>query len=282
MVTTARVTDLELLNAAKELPGAPRLLVELGILVNDPDTDANDVTELLKQDPSLAARLIRMANSAAYGRSEPVSSVEGAVTCVGFAEVHRLVGALALTQLAEKPLEHYRLDADRLRQVSLFTAVLMEELAKYAGESSRRCYTIGLLRSVGMMALQVLARHPNRHIPPFDPGTGQPVDEWETTHWGLSNCEAAEIILKDWRLPHETALAVRHHYKPEGKHNPVIHLLALSASAAYDRFQGLPGEEGYWNATEENFRKAGVDLKAFQLAGEKAQRAFARLEAALG
>jgi HD-like signal output (HDOD) protein len=282
MVTTVRVTDAEIVNAAKELPGAPRLLGELGVLVNDPDTDANDVTELLKQDPSLAARLIRMANSAAYGRGAPVSSVHAAISCVGFAEVHRLVGALAATQLTEKPLEHYRLSIDRLRNVSLFTAVIMEEMAKYAGESERRCYTVGLLRSVGMMALQILARQGSRIIPPFDPGTGQPIDEWEKTHFGLDNCEAAEVILTEWRLPHETVTAVRHHYNPEGKHNPITHLLALAASAAYDRYQGLPGEEGYWNATEESFRKAGVDLKAFQAAGEKAQVTFARLEAALG
>lgn len=281
-MTVSRVSDAEIINAAKELPGAPRLLVELGILVNNPSTDAAEVTELLKQDPSLAARIIRMANSAAYGRSEPVASVEDAVTCVGFAELHRLVGALAVTQLAEKPLEHYRLEASRLREVSLFTAVLMEELAKYAGENPRGCYTIGLLRSVGIMALQILARQPGRHIPPFDSGIGQPLDEWEKTHWGLDNCEAAEVILREWRLPAETVSAVRHHYRPEGKQNPLIHLLALATGAAYDRYQGLPGEELYWNATPENFQKAGVDLRAFQLSGEKAQKIFARLEAAMG
>ena len=79
MVTTVRVTDQDIVNAAKELPGAPRLLVELGVLLNDPQTDASQVTDLLKQDPSLAARLMRMANSAAYGRGEPVSSIEEAV-----------------------------------------------------------------------------------------------------------------------------------------------------------------------------------------------------------
>ena len=281
-MTASRVSDAEIINAAQELPGAPRLLVELGILVNNPSTDASEVTELLKRDPSLAARIIRMANSAAYGRAEPVSSVESAVTCVGFAEVHRLVGALAVTQMAEKPLEHYRLEASRLREVSLFTAVLMEELAQYAGENPRRCYTVGLLRSVGIMTLQVLARQPGRHIPAFDPGVGQPIDEWETTHWGIDNCAAAEVILRDWRLPAETISAVRHHYRPEGKQNPLTHLLALATGAAYDRYQGLPGEELYWNATPENFRMAGVDLKAFQLSGEKAQTIFARLAAALG
>ena len=280
LMITSRISERELLDAAKELPGAPRLLVDLGILVNNPDTDASEVTDLLKQDPALAARIIRMANSAAYGRAVPAASIDEAVGCVGFAEVHRLVGALAATQLAEKPLEHYGLAGDRLRSVSLFTAVLMEELSHPAGESPRRCYTVGLLRSVGMMALQILARK-HGHIPPFNPGIGQPIDEWETTHWGLNNCEAAEVILRDWRLPNETILAVRHHYKPEGKHNPIIHLLSLAAGSAYDRFEGIPGEEDFWKTTPENFRKAGVELRDFQVAGEKAQRTFQRLEAAM-
>lgn len=277
---THRVSDQDLINAAKELPGAPRLLIELGLLINDPSTDATEVTDLLKQDPSLAARLIRIANSAVYARAEPVASTEGAVSCIGFAEVHRLVGALAVTQLAERRLDYYRLDGARLRHISLFTAVLMEELAGPAGESPRRCYTVGLLRSVGMMALDILARR-DGHIPPFEPGAGQPIDEWEKTHWGMDNCEAAEIILRDWRLPHETVTAVRHHYRPEGRHNPIIHLLALAAGAASDRYQGIPGEEFYWKATPESFRKAGIELRDFQQAGEKAQRTFARLESAM-
>lgn len=275
-----RVSDQELIAAAQELPGAPRLLVALGELVNSPTTDAAEITEVLKQDPALAARLIRMANSAAYARSVPVSSIDGAVSCVGFTEVHRLVGALAATQLAEKPLEHYGVAGARLRHVSLFTAVLIEELARPARENPRRAYTIGLLRSVGLMALQILARKDPR-IEPFNAFMGQPVDEWERSHWGLDNCEAAEIILREWRLPHEVVQAVRHHYRPEGKHNPLVHLLKLAASAAYDRYEGIPGEEGYWEVTPENFRKAGVELRHFQAAGEKAQQTFQRLEAAL-
>ncbi|AOS43159.1 HDOD domain protein [Lacunisphaera limnophila] len=277
---SAQVSPTELIEAARELPGAPRLLIELGMLIHDPGTDARDVTDLLKQDPALAARLIRMANSAVYARSEPVSSTEGAVSCIGFEEVHRLVGALAATQLAEQRLDLHGIDGARLRKISLFTAVLMEELATPAGESRRRCYTVGLLRSVGMMALEIIGRRHGR-VPPFNPGSGQPVHEWEKCHWGIDNCEAAEIILKDWRLPHETVIAIRHHYLPDGYHNPIIHLLALAAGSAADRYQGIAGEENYWRSTPENFRKAGLPMRDFQLASEKAQQTFQRLEAAL-
>lgn len=279
-MSPASVSPAELIEAAKELPGAPRLLIELGDLIRDPRTDARDVTSLLKQDPALAARLIRMANSAAYARTEPVSSTEEAVSCIGFAEVHRLIGALASAQLSDRPLELHGVDGTRLRRVSLFTALLMEELAGSAGEDRRLCYTVGLLRSVGIMALEILGR--GSRIPPFDPAAGQALDEWEKAHWGMDNCEAAELILREWRLPHETVIAVRHHYRPAGYHNPVIHLLALAAGSASDRYQGIAGEERYWQPTPENFRKAGLDLRTFQQASERAQKTFQRLESALG
>ncbi len=275
-----RVSPDELIEAARELPTGPRLLAELGALINDPATDASDVTELLKQDPAIAARLIRMANSVAYALAQPVSSTEGAVSCIGFEEIHRLVGALASSRMAEFRLDLHGVNANRLRRIALFTAVLMEELAGPAGESRRRCYTIGLLRSVGILALEIIGRG-NPHIPPFNPGTGQPLDEWEKCHWGIDNCEAAEVILKEWRLPHETVLAVRHHYRPGNLHNPLIHLLALAASAASDRFEGIDGEESYWQPAAENFRKAGLDVRAYHLACERAQQTFQRLEAAL-
>jgi HD-like signal output (HDOD) protein len=275
-----RVSHAELIEAAKELPMAPRLLGELGVLINDPNSDAQDVTDLLKQDPAIAARLIRIANSAVYARSVPVSSTEGAVSCIGFDEVHRLVGALASHQLAERRYDLHGISASRLRNISLFTAVLMEDLAVPARESRRACYTIGLLRSVGIMALELIGcRH--SQVPPFNPGTGQPLDEWEKCHWGLDNCEAAEVILKEWRMPHETVLAVRHHYRPAQLHNPMIHLLALAAGSASDRYQGIDGEEGYWQPTAETFRRAGLDLRDFQMASERAQETFERLETAL-
>ena len=93
------VGDAELVRVAQDLPAGPRLLVELGQLIRDPRTDAADVIALLRQDASLVARIIRMANSVAYARAEPAGSIEEAVAGVGFREVHRLVGAVAATQL---------------------------------------------------------------------------------------------------------------------------------------------------------------------------------------
>ena len=183
---------------------------------------------------------------------------------------------MAASQLADQPLKLYGIDGVRLRENALFCAVIMEELADLAGEEPRSSYTVGLLRTIGMMELDGLAAD-DPAVTPFALSGETELDVWEKKTWSITNNEVAEQILLHWRLPHETVEAISHHYHPEHRHNPVIHLLSLAAGSAEHRCYGLPGEEGYWKFTPENFAKAGVDARRFQTATERAQRTFQRL-----
>ncbi len=272
----ASITETDLIRVAEQLPAAPRLLVELGQAINDPNVDADDVVALLRQDQSMVAQLIRMANSVVYAPAEPIGSLERAVATIGFAEVHRLVGVVAARALSELTTRWYPISAAKVRQNALYVAVIMEELAKPAHESPRRCYTVGLLRTIGMLALDRLAR-PDDTIVPYGESGEKDLPAWERQTWGMSNVEAAEIILRHWKMPHETISAIRHHYQPAGRHNPLTHLLMLAASSAHDRYFGIPGEEPYLVPGAENFTKAGVLPLDFQQACEAAQRSFDRL-----
>jgi len=266
---------------AEELPAAPRLLVELGQVIRNPNVDSAEVTALLRQDTALVARLIRIANSAVYARAEPAGSIEEALACIGFREVHRLVGVVAAAHLAEQRLDLYGIAGARLRENALFVAVIMEELAGIAGEDPRSSYTVGLLRSLGKMALCRLAGE-NPAAPAFAGSGETDLEAWEQKTFGVSNCEVAGRILQHWRLPHETVEAIRHHYRPARRQNPVIHLLNLAAGSAEHRCYGLPGEEAFWKFLPENFEKAGVDPRKFQAITERAQRTYQRLHSAVG
>lgn len=272
--------DADFARAAQELPAAPRLLVELGQLIRDPDVDARDVVVLLRQDAALVGQIIRMANSAAYGRVEPAGSIEEAIAGIGFREVHRLVGAAAAGQLADQRLELYGIEGAQLRENSLLVAVLMEELAEACDEEPRSCYTVGLLRSVGKMAIDRLSR--DSGLVPFPQSGERDLEVWESRIWGMSNCDIAARILLQWRLPHETVIAIKHHYHPSGKHNPVIHLLALAAGEAMARRGGLPGEDFLQYHSAENFEKAGLDADDFKRVCTRAERTFERLRSAFG
>jgi len=278
---THAYSEVEISSVAEKLPTAPRILVQLGQLMHNPYVNSQEVEALLRQDLLLVAQIIRMANSAVYAATEQVGSLEQAVALVGFAEVHRLVGAIAATQLAEQRMALYPIDGAKLRLNSLFVAVLMEELARWSGELPHNCYTVGLLRPIGIMAMERLTP-PGSAIPPFLASGVTVLDVWEKKYWGISNVELAERILLRWRLPSEAVTAIRHHYYPAGRHNPLVHLLNLAASAAADRFSSIPGEESYWKLSSENFVRAGVGTDIFLLACRKAQRKFDRLKGTIG
>jgi len=275
-------SDSIFIDVAAKLPTAPRLLVELGHLLVSPHTEQSHVVSLLRRDTAIVASLIRMANSAAYSPAEPVGSLERAVAMVGFAEVHRLVGVIAAGQMAEQAFRLYPVTNHQLRQHTLFTAVLMEELAIAAHESHpRTCYTAGLLRNIGMMALERIGDQDSR-IPPYKESGEASLEAWERQFWGATNYEVAEKILRHWRMPHETIGAVRYHQQPGGRHNPVIHLLRLAVAGANDRLATLSGRDEDWSITPENFAKAGLSERRYFESCEKAQRKFEQLRSAVG
>jgi HD-like signal output (HDOD) protein len=280
IVSRLPLSDSERSNLVQSLPTSPRLMAELGVQLQKAEVPLEEVTQLLRRDPALTARLIVMANSAAYARAEPAASLEEAVACIGFREVYRLVGALAANQLANEPLRFYGIETSRFRENALFVALVMEELAVATGSDPRAAYTTGLLRSVGKVGLDRHARQ-EEGVAPLAPDT-QTVVEWEQLNWGCSNAQVAASILAGWRFPIEMANAVREHYAPGTAAPALGHLLNIAAGAADLRGFGFRGEESYWQFTPENFDRTGVDEGKLVWAGERAFQALTRISSALG
>jgi HD-like signal output (HDOD) protein len=274
---TVSITPESLLGIARSFPATPRILADLGVLLKNPNVELEDVARQLKRDPSLTARLIRLGNSAAFAQAEPVASVEVAVNLAGFQEVHRLVGVALLEQFGEEGLVAYGVPSRRLRENSLFTALLMEELAKPAGEDPRTAYTIGLLRSIGKLGLDRVARThaPDARFAPEGEALG--LAFWERAVFGMTNGEAATTIMNSWRFPHETVKSIGEHYAPAGRHLPLTHLLNLAANMADKIGYGLPGENCFWLDTDEVYRKAGVKIRDAKPFIDRAHLVFDRL-----
>lgn len=279
VTTSVLFSEVLFLDLAQQLPAAPRLLAELGRLVRDPETDAADVVALLRRDAALVSRLLRMANSAAYGRAVPIASIEDAVVAIGFGEVHRLVGALAAVQLTDHPLALYGISAPSYRANALFTATLMEELGGHAGLDRQACYTTGLLRSIGKVVLDRAALREAAPVPPYSAGGACRVAEWERRHWGTDSWSVAAHILRHWQLPAEVVVAIEHHDDPAGREEPVVHLLHLAAAVAARDGYGLPGEQP--QAVAGTMAAARISEAHFSSGVQRAEETFKRLRASI-
>ena len=266
-----------LLHVVKTMPSAPQILAHIGHLLVAMDVELEDVTGLLKRDPALTARIIRISNSAAYNTGTPFDSIEDALARIGLTEVYRLTGFAAIAQVSDASLVRYGVTGVKLRENSLLTALVMEALARPAGVDPRAAYTAGLLRSIGKIALDRLTQD---HA--YDGGSGirGPLAEWETGFMGLNNCEAAAIILEEWRFSEETLVAIRDHYVPEAG-EPIAALLNLAAGAAERGGHGLPGELGYWTLSDEKYAAAGVTEEQLDEAMHLGLERFGPVRAAL-
>lgn len=81
------------------LPTLPEIAVRVRQAADDPDVNLHAMSEVISLDPALAARMIKIANSAFIGRSIKVSTLNQAVTRIGLSQVKNIATAMALEQL---------------------------------------------------------------------------------------------------------------------------------------------------------------------------------------
>ena len=271
----------KLMKVATELPAGPRILALLGRRLLDMHSDLGVVADLIRCDPALTARILRVANSVAFRAESPLASLEEALARVGFVEVYRLTGFIAVAQISESSLPFYGVTGAQFRENSLLTALLMEEMATAAGMDAQGAYTAGLLRSIGKIALNRLAVQAG-DPPNYDEDGAGPLAEWEKRVIGWNNCAAAAEILREWRFPDDLLRAIADHYVPSTAEPALAVLLNLAAGAAERCGHGLPGEFSYWELSRERLAVLGIEEIQIEEATHRALEKFGPIRAAVG
>lgn len=279
-MTATPIPRETLLHVAKSIPAAPRILAELGHLLLDPNSDMSEVTALLRRDASLTARIIRISNSAFYNAGQPYASLEEALARVGYMEVYRLTGFAAVSQVADKPLAIYGVSGAQVRENALLTALIAEILAPRVGVDARLAYTAGLLRSIGKIALDGLTRSGSYRG--YYPGrSAGPLAVWELNFVGMNNCEAAAVILKEWRFPAETVEGIRDHYLTGSAGSALARLLNVASGAAERGGHSFPGESDYWKPLPMSFDGGEITAEEVDDALQAALEQFGPVRAAV-
>lgn len=275
-----RYANVNLLRVAHSFPAAPRIMMEIGRLLRDPNAELGQIARHLRQDATLAARLLRIANSVVFAPGEPVASIDGAAALIGLQEVHRLVGAVAIDHFSLRNFPLYGFTGPRLRGNAVLVALLMEELARLTREDPPTAYSAGLFRSIGKLALSMIADEHGR-LEPFRPTELLTLAGWEKRNFERTGNDATAAILTEWHFPQEVTQAIAEHYYPAASSHRLAHLLNLAGRGADELGHGLPGESAYWLDAAEFARSQGIDPKELKRATERAVTAFERINQAL-
>ena len=76
MIASSNYSEAQLVDLAEQLPSGPRLMAEIGQMLRDPSTDTDEIINVLRRDAAMVARILRVANCAAFARAEPIGSIE--------------------------------------------------------------------------------------------------------------------------------------------------------------------------------------------------------------
>jgi HD-like signal output (HDOD) protein len=272
----------EIFAVAAKLPAAPQILSELFDLMEDPNIDVEEIATLLRRDGPLAAGILRISNSAYYG-SGGVGSVLEAVQRVGFGEVHRMVGCAVVGNLSDRALVFYDIEAEALREHMVCTALAAEALATVAGVNPRHAYTAGLLRPIGMMVLDRLAREQVGPAAVFEPERDGGYGEWESQTMQLRNAPVTAVTLTEWNFAGDVVESVRGHCMAPGIKAPTrgAVLLNLAGWIAQELGQGLPGERDLWELTPQKLELAKLEEDQVREQIGEVAAVFERMQPAL-
>lgn len=258
------------------MPADLQVLSALGEMLQDVNSELDDIAALLRRDMALAARIVRIGNSPMFGGSGRIASVEDAVNRVGFSEILKLVGTASAARLSERALELYGIGAQRLRDNMLYGAVAAEALARAAGIDPRAAYTAGLLRPLGLMVLDRTGRGGSLAGQKYDPLQWESYSAWEGSLFGVDNCDVAAMILEEWKFPVELSRSIRAHYLAQitDYDRPLAVVLNIAGGLSHRTARSFPGESRWWPISERKLQVAGIAEEYLAPATEEAEIAF--------
>jgi len=233
------VTAADLVARAHELTTLPDIYMRVKSILVDPTSSHSDVADALSTDPALSARLLRIANSAFYGRPGTIATVSRAVGLLGTQQIHDLVLATAVIH-AFDGFASDLVDRRAFWRTSLLGASAAKLLADQCGIlDSERLFVSGLLAPVGTLILCRELPQQMRSILADTRTLDADVASLQRARMGFDYAQLSAKLFSTWQLPPELVTPIRGHTRPSASQDfpleaGILHIATRLAAARAD------------------------------------------------
>lgn len=223
-----------------ELPPIPAVAVRLLGLLAKEEVGLGEVAAAVGADATIAAEVLRAANTAYYGIRGEVTSIRHATTLLGVARIRALAATVGLRRYLGQVLTIPAVE--RSWRHNLACAATAEQVALRLGGSAADAYMAGLLHDLGRLALAVA--HPKQYPTLLDTTAAEGVAllAHERDLLGLDHCEAGQWFAAQLMLPQVFQDVAGYHHHPDAV-GPTEILSRIATACA------LADWMGYWVTT---------------------------------
>ncbi len=205
---------LKILTEKGDLPPLPEILLKLQKLINDPESELEEIARLIETEPVLSGRLIKLANSVLYGGGrEKTEDLSGTVMRLGVKMILDLAYTLQLTNMFNrfKSFDQYKFWMHSMA-VACLTQILSQKV-NLSQEEKEESYVCGLMHDLGIVVFEYLI--PDEYFA-FVKSIGPEEASLETLElekFGIAHPElGARFIRQYWPISPIVITAVENHF----------------------------------------------------------------------
>ena len=199
--TAAKRLD-NLIRQVQDLPSLPIAVTRVMQLTNDPKAGLSDVAHALASDQGLAARVLKLANSAYYGSSRRIGTVSEAVVILGMRTTRNLTLATSCQDMLEREVQGYFLPRGALWRHSLACAAAAQNLARRAHfRGTEEAFVAGLLHDIGKVVMSAYLKAEFAQVLTRVAKGRLTFSDAEREVLGFDDAEVGARLLERWNLP---------------------------------------------------------------------------------
>lgn len=217
-----------------QLPALPLVVQRILNLLGREDSSSRQIADAISLDPALAARVLRLVNSALFSLADPVTTVQHAVRLLGFAEIRNLTMGLKIMETSFGQSEGI-LDRSKFWEHSLACGVCAKHLAAGFPEiDPEEAFLGGLLHDIGKLVLDSYFQEAWSEAMERCRGSDRLPLEMEKKMVGLPHTTIGRMLAQHWKIPELHQAAIEHHHRlpqAQGRSQPEYRFCAVVLAA---------------------------------------------------
>ena len=224
----------KIIKRVDDLPPMPKVMIKAREIMADPNSSFKEIAHVIETDQAIAARVLKIANSAYYGLSGMVSSIHQATVVLGYKTLEQVITMVSSSSMLGRHLKGYQLNAGVLWKHSLATALASRMIAqKRAPSLESDAFSVGLIHDAGKLALDPYVAAKRKELEAYAQAQAKTFVQAERAVLGFDHTEIAHDLCRKWKLPEPHAAAMRYHHTPaESNGNQLAYIVYVADHVA--------------------------------------------------
>lgn len=197
------------------IPSLPAMVAKVMEITSDPNSSTQSLWEIIRMDQALSVNILKIANSAFYGLSKKVGSLQHALSLLGYKEVRNLVITQTVFQTFKDKCKFGPLDLGPYWAHAFTCAMGSQIISEYTGGEDPDLYTACLLHDIGKLVFYMALPEAYTEMINEIGYCGHTIFETEYNFFGLTHAQIAQSVLQKWQFPDHIVEGIAFHHHPK-------------------------------------------------------------------